>query len=39
MNVKWKETHQLYKPGDKDVETFLGKYNEKIYLERRRKAT
>lgn len=39
MNTKWRKTHLFYKPGDKDVETFLGKYNEKIYLENRRKNT
>lgn len=39
MNTKWKKTHYFYKHGDKDVESFLSKYNEKIYLQRRRQRT
>lgn len=36
MNKKWKEKHQFYR-FDKDVEEFLLKYREKLYLSKRRK--
>ncbi|VEN38503.1 unnamed protein product [Callosobruchus maculatus] len=37
MNKKWQETHQFYKDGaDKDVEAFLLKYREKLYLSKRK---
>lgn len=38
MNAKWKETHQFYKEGDGDVEEFLLKFRERLYMEKRRKA-
>jgi len=36
MNKKWQETHQSYKHNE-DVEAFLLKYREKLYLTKRRK--
>ncbi|XP_057672164.1 39S ribosomal protein L47, mitochondrial [Diorhabda carinulata] len=38
MNTKWKQKYKFYKY-DKDVEDFLVKYREKLYLSKRRKAT
>lgn len=37
MNKKWAEKFKLYKEGDKDVEEFLYKYRERLYLTKRRK--
>ncbi|XP_028127957.1 39S ribosomal protein L47, mitochondrial [Diabrotica virgifera virgifera] len=40
MNTKWRESHKFYKyKYDKDVEDFLLKYREKLYLSKRKKAT
>lgn len=36
MNTKWQEKYQFYR-FDKDVEQFLVKYREKLYLQKRRK--
>lgn len=36
MNTKWQKKHQFYKY-DKEVEQFLVKYREKLYLSKRRK--
>lgn len=38
MNKKWQETHKFYRH-DKDVEEFLLKYREKLYLQKRREKT
>lgn len=37
MNKKWREIYKLYKEGDNDVEEFLLKYRERLFLEKRRK--